>query len=474
MASAGWVLTDGQPVTRTLPPLTTAAARNGTALDRSGSMVQCRAAIGPGCTRQRLACASSTSTPASRSIDTVIATCGAEGTDSPVCTMVSPSVNAAPDSISPDTNCDEAEASISTVPPATDPSPCTRNGRPSPSMATPSPRSAVSSGAMGRARACSSPSNVTVSVLSAATGGTNRSTVPASPQSTRAPGSGLMRPLIVSSLSAPSTVTPSACTAPIIRSVSRLRSAPLMVDVPCGGGQRGEHQRPVGLRLRARHGDRRVDGGRCRGCRPIAHAVHPALSVVSATMGHMCGRFAVTTDPALLAEKIQAIDEATSAQKDSGGPNYNVAPTTTISTVVKRHSEPDDESSRRVRLMRWGLIPPWVKTGPDGAPDGKGPLLINARADKVTSSPAFRNSAKNKRCLVPMDGWYEWRPNGETAAGKKAPKTPFYMYGGDGEMLFMAGLWSTWRPKDATEGRPAAAELHHHHHRRRRSTGGNP
>ena len=168
----------------------------------------------------------------------------------------------------------------------------------------------------------------------------------------------------------------------------------------------------------------------------------------------MCGRFAVTTDPALLAEKIQAIDEATSAQKDAGGPNYNVAPTTTITTVVNRHAQPDDDPTRRVRLMRWGLVPPWAKAGADGAPDGKGPLLINARADKVTSSPAFRNSAKSKRCLVPMDGWYEWRPNGETASGKKAPKTPFYMYGGDGEMLFMAGLWSTWRPKDAPKDSP--------------------
>jgi putative SOS response-associated peptidase YedK len=157
----------------------------------------------------------------------------------------------------------------------------------------------------------------------------------------------------------------------------------------------------------------------------------------------MCGRFAVTTDPALLAEKIQAIDEATEAtKKDSGGANYNVAPTTTISTVVKRHSEPDDESTRRVRRMRWGLVPPWAKEGEDGAPDTKGPLLINARAEKVTTSPAFRTSAKGKRCLVPMDGWYEWR-------GEKGAKTPFYMYGGDGELLFMAGLWSTWRPKGA-------------------------
>jgi putative SOS response-associated peptidase YedK len=170
----------------------------------------------------------------------------------------------------------------------------------------------------------------------------------------------------------------------------------------------------------------------------------------------MCGRFAVTTDPALLAEKIQAIDEATSAQKDTTGPNYNVAPTTTISTVVKRHAEPDDESTRRVRLMRWGLVPPWAKTTDDGGPDTKGPLLINARSDKVTSSPVFRNSAKGKRCLVPMDGWYEWRPNGEMSSGKKAPKTPFYMYGSDGEPLFMAGLWSTWRARE-NAGAPSAS-----------------
>ncbi|BDX33814.1 DUF159 family protein [Mycobacterium antarcticum] len=166
----------------------------------------------------------------------------------------------------------------------------------------------------------------------------------------------------------------------------------------------------------------------------------------------MCGRFAVTTDPALLAEKIKALDE-TAASADgerTPQPNFNVAPTTTITSVVKRHAEPDDESIRRLRLMRWGLIPPWVKAGADGSPDTKGPLLINARAETVTTSAAFRASAKGKRCLIPMDGWYEWRPDGAASAGKKAPKTPFYMYGADGEPLFMAGLWATWRPpKDA-------------------------
>ncbi len=158
----------------------------------------------------------------------------------------------------------------------------------------------------------------------------------------------------------------------------------------------------------------------------------------------MCGRFAVTTDPALLAEKIKALDEATEAARRAG-PNYNVAPTSTVSTVVRRHTDEGDEATRRVRSMRWGLVPPWVKADADGSPVTKGPLLINARAETVTESPAFRSSAKHKRCLVPMDGWYEWQ-------GQKGHKTPFYLHAGDGELLFAAGLWSTWHapgaPKD--------------------------
>src|ERR1700757_2077470 len=187
----------------------------------------------------------------------------------------------------------------------------------------------------------------------------------------------------------------------------------------------------------------------------VACAARPrysrAPSLPTRHHGVMCGRFAVTTDPAALAEKIQALDETRAARSaESAGPNYNVAPTTTITTVVRRHDEPDDKPTRRVRLMRWGLVPPWVKAGSDGAPESKGPQLINARADKVTTSPAFRSSAKSKRCLVPMDGYYEWRANPDTEAGKKARKTPFYLHRADGEMLFMAGLWSVWKPaKDA-------------------------
>jgi putative SOS response-associated peptidase YedK len=173
----------------------------------------------------------------------------------------------------------------------------------------------------------------------------------------------------------------------------------------------------------------------------------------------MCGRFAVTTDPALLAAKIEAIDETEKSRdveaNSARGANYNVAPTTIVSAVVKRHTnnddqtEQDDQATRRVRSMRWGLIPPWVKTTADGKPDTSGPLLINARAETLTTSPAFRGSAKSKRCLIPMDGWYEWQPS----ATEKKAKTPFYMHAEDGELLFMAGLWTTWRmagaPRDS-------------------------
>ena len=169
----------------------------------------------------------------------------------------------------------------------------------------------------------------------------------------------------------------------------------------------------------------------------------------------MCGRFAVTTDPARLAQEIGALDETGSAGVRP--PNYNVAPTTDIVAVVARHDEPDrragaqrpgiwddDPATRRIRLMRWGLLPAWAKPGPGGSVPTKGPLLINARAETVTTSPAYRSAAQHKRCLIPMDGYYEWMPNPD--AGPKARKTPFYMCSEDGRPLMVAGLWSVWKP----------------------------
>lgn len=152
----------------------------------------------------------------------------------------------------------------------------------------------------------------------------------------------------------------------------------------------------------------------------------------------MCGRFVVTTDPALLAARLNAVDET---GQRLAGPNYNVAPTTTMASVVARHE--DDGTERRILPMRWGLVPPWVKADSGGRPLVKS-LLINARAETLISSPAFRSAARSQRCLVPMDGYYEWMPSPEPGA-----KTPFYMFRRDGSPILVAGLWSAWRPDGA-------------------------
>jgi len=166
----------------------------------------------------------------------------------------------------------------------------------------------------------------------------------------------------------------------------------------------------------------------------------------------MCGRFAMTIDPARLALELDAIDETgasgapNSGVPNSAAPNYNVAPSTPIAVVVDRAEH------RRIRLMRWGLLPPWVKAGPDGRPPVRGPQLINARAETVTTSPAFRSAAAHKRCLIPMDGYYEWQPAPEGAVNsKRGRKTPFYFFRPDGKPLLVAGLWSVWRPSSAAE-----------------------
>lgn len=161
----------------------------------------------------------------------------------------------------------------------------------------------------------------------------------------------------------------------------------------------------------------------------------------------VCGRFVARTTPEQLAEMAAAINETTapSALDYPNYPNYNVAPTTPIATVVCRHTQPGDEPSRRVRLMRWGFTPPWALAGADGQPAGRGALLINARAETLTTSPAFRFSAATQRCLVPVDGYYEWRVTADPRSARKAGKTPFFLYRDSGEPLFMAGLWSAWQ-----------------------------
>jgi putative SOS response-associated peptidase YedK len=175
----------------------------------------------------------------------------------------------------------------------------------------------------------------------------------------------------------------------------------------------------------------------------------------------MCGRFAVTTDPVLLAERLGALDETGGALS---APNYNVAPSTDIAAVVARHDEPDDQARRRLRAMRWGLLPPWA-LDPTKAGARAAHPLINARAETLTTSPAFRTAAKHRRCLIPMDGYYEWQPNPDNP--KRGRKTPFYFYRPDGAPLFVAGVWAAGKQDGpsctivTTEATGEFAAVHH-------------
>ena len=149
----------------------------------------------------------------------------------------------------------------------------------------------------------------------------------------------------------------------------------------------------------------------------------------------MCGRYASTKNPATLAAEFDAVD---ATGEDAPRADFNVAPTKAVMTVVTRHPRdedgtPDpDRTVRSLRVMRWGLVPHWAKT------KGVGAKMINARADTAATKPAFRTSVRNRRCVLPADGWFEWRRD---ANGKQ----PFFMTRGDGASLAMAGLWSTWR-----------------------------
>ena len=139
----------------------------------------------------------------------------------------------------------------------------------------------------------------------------------------------------------------------------------------------------------------------------------------------MCGRVTQARPTSDLARIFDAEDLA---ELEAG--RYNVAPTQPIAVVVER----DDR--RALTAYRWGLVPPW-------APDPKvGSRMINARAETLACSPAFRYSFERKRCLVPVDGFYEWlrSPDGR--------RQPFYVTTADGSPLALAGLWSSWRPPD--------------------------
>jgi len=140
----------------------------------------------------------------------------------------------------------------------------------------------------------------------------------------------------------------------------------------------------------------------------------------------MCGRYSITSAP----EAIRALFRYEEAPEFP--PRYNVAPTQPIPVVRLI------DGKRRFALMRWGLVPAWVK---DPAAFS---LLLNARGETVCEKPAFRNAMKYRRCLIPADGFYEWQVG---ARGKQ----PFYIRAKDGAPLAFAGLWETWTGPNGEE-----------------------
>ena len=134
----------------------------------------------------------------------------------------------------------------------------------------------------------------------------------------------------------------------------------------------------------------------------------------------MCGRFVQYSDPEIYASRYE-LDTWCDAQ-----PRYNIAPTQQIRAI-----RPNRDGKRELVHLRWGLVPHWSK-GPDSRYS-----MINARAETVASKPAYRNAFKARRCLIPAEGFYEWRT---TPSGKQ----PYLIRRRDREPFVMAGLWEHW------------------------------
>jgi putative SOS response-associated peptidase YedK len=134
----------------------------------------------------------------------------------------------------------------------------------------------------------------------------------------------------------------------------------------------------------------------------------------------MCGRYTLSTPAGRLAEEFQLDDGAVDLT-----PSYNVAPTQQVAAVL------EEGGKRRLEMLRWGLVPSWADDPEIGA------RMINARSETAPEKPSFRRAFRSKRCLIPADGFYEWKrePGG---------KQPYYFHMEDGRPFAFAGLWESW------------------------------
>lgn len=155
----------------------------------------------------------------------------------------------------------------------------------------------------------------------------------------------------------------------------------------------------------------------------------------------MCGRFVSASSPALIADRF-AVDEVDASVGASPSPDYNVSPRRRV-LVVREH---DDH--RVLSRLRWGLVPSWAKD------PGIGDRMINARAETAAEKPAYRRAFANKRCIIPADGFYEWKPGVAPVGGPKGArpvKQPYFIHRRDGEPLAFAGLWEVWKAPEGVD-----------------------
>lgn len=140
----------------------------------------------------------------------------------------------------------------------------------------------------------------------------------------------------------------------------------------------------------------------------------------------MCGRYQLYKSSRELGDLFKTVNPLPNVP-----PSWNVAPTNDA-PVVRRHPE---SGARHLDMLRWGLVPRWAKDSSGAA------RMINARSESVATTAAYRDAFARRRCLVPADGFYEWR----AGEGPKAPKQPYAIALRDRGTLAFAGLWEGWR-----------------------------
>jgi len=145
----------------------------------------------------------------------------------------------------------------------------------------------------------------------------------------------------------------------------------------------------------------------------------------------MCGRYTLSSPVEVIADLFEITFPGHGTEQlelPEIHPRYNLAPTQEAPIALVR--EPG--APRTLESLRWGLIPYWAKEASIGN------RMINARAESVADKPAYRFSFKKKRCLVPTDGFYEWKKEGKA-------KQPYLIRRRDHQPFAFAGLWSSWR-----------------------------